>query len=356
MIAALDVLPSDTDTTDARIFRPNEPQPQPELPKGIDFLWLELTGKCNLQCIHCYAESGPHLSTANETMTFEDWKRVLVDAFSLGCRNVQLIGGEPTIYPHLVELIAVARSIGYAFIEVFTNGTRFSQRLKEALKDFNVALAFSVYSLRQDIHEAVTLRPGSLDKTIDSIRWTVAAQLPVRVGIIDTQINSDTIEDTRSFLKELGVGSVSVDRVRGVGRGAQSKKSPTSQFDELCGECWKGKLCVTSSGEAFPCVFSRFCSVGDVRNGLASILNTDELATFRSTAMDRVHSQQAQCYPNRTCSPATSCQPEYCNPNYDVCNPKCAPHTCGPNCNPSHGGGNCEPTCKPSYRPFGESR
>src|SRR5208283_2388709 len=27
--------------------------------RGLDFLWLELTSRCNLQCVHCYAESGP---------------------------------------------------------------------------------------------------------------------------------------------------------------------------------------------------------------------------------------------------------------------------------------------------------
>ncbi|MBB5153113.1 MoaA/NifB/PqqE/SkfB family radical SAM enzyme [Saccharopolyspora phatthalungensis] len=26
---------------------------------GISFVWLEITGKCQLECTHCYAESGP---------------------------------------------------------------------------------------------------------------------------------------------------------------------------------------------------------------------------------------------------------------------------------------------------------
>jgi MoaA/NifB/PqqE/SkfB family radical SAM enzyme len=25
----------------------------------LSFLWLEITGKCQLHCTHCYAESGP---------------------------------------------------------------------------------------------------------------------------------------------------------------------------------------------------------------------------------------------------------------------------------------------------------
>jgi sulfatase maturation enzyme AslB (radical SAM superfamily) len=31
----------------------------PVLSKPLDFLWLELTNRCNLQCTHCYADSGP---------------------------------------------------------------------------------------------------------------------------------------------------------------------------------------------------------------------------------------------------------------------------------------------------------
>ena len=25
----------------------------------LDFLWLELTNRCNLQCVHCYTQSPP---------------------------------------------------------------------------------------------------------------------------------------------------------------------------------------------------------------------------------------------------------------------------------------------------------
>jgi MoaA/NifB/PqqE/SkfB family radical SAM enzyme len=26
----------------------------------LSFVWLEVTGKCQLRCPHCYAESGPN--------------------------------------------------------------------------------------------------------------------------------------------------------------------------------------------------------------------------------------------------------------------------------------------------------
>jgi MoaA/NifB/PqqE/SkfB family radical SAM enzyme len=41
----------------------------------LNFVWLEITGKCQLSCEHCYAASGPHGS--HGTMDADDWRRVI---------------------------------------------------------------------------------------------------------------------------------------------------------------------------------------------------------------------------------------------------------------------------------------
>ena len=53
---------------------------------GLDLLFVELLGRCNEQCIHCYAESGPHVETALERPVVE---RVLREARALGIESVQ---------------------------------------------------------------------------------------------------------------------------------------------------------------------------------------------------------------------------------------------------------------------------
>ena len=62
-------------------------------------------------------------------MSHEEWHTTLAEAFDLGCRKVQFIGGEPTLYPRLPDLIADAGRRGYEFIEVFTNATLLSDSL-----------------------------------------------------------------------------------------------------------------------------------------------------------------------------------------------------------------------------------
>ena len=47
--------------------------------RGLDFLWLEITPKCNLRCAHCYADSGPQRELSGE-MTTDDWLRILAES------------------------------------------------------------------------------------------------------------------------------------------------------------------------------------------------------------------------------------------------------------------------------------
>ncbi|HLH68449.1 MAG TPA: hypothetical protein VKY90_05345 [Candidatus Dormibacteraeota bacterium] len=56
----------------------------------LNLIWPEITGRCQLECVHCYAASGPKASPG--TMTERDWCRVIDQAATLGVGTVQLIG------------------------------------------------------------------------------------------------------------------------------------------------------------------------------------------------------------------------------------------------------------------------
>jgi MoaA/NifB/PqqE/SkfB family radical SAM enzyme len=325
----------------------------------LDFLWLELTRKCNLQCIHCYADSSPTIPLY-QNLRSNDWAVLIDEAAELGCRKVQFIGGEPTLYPELPSLIRRAQKRRFDFIEIYTNGTMLRHELKQTLLDCNVALAFSIYASDPLVHDAVTLHHGSHGRTISNLKWALSSGLRVRVGVICTRINNQVAASTLRFLEGLGVSSISFDRERGIGRGKQMQQSfdPAS---ELCGRCWQGRLCITAQGEAFPCVFSRSYPVGSVKLGLASILHGTALEKFRQMmrmklVADRqvghiVDGVSAQCGPltpdclplGRPCSPDEfhPCLPEGgrpCVPQGGACTPESPP--CGPE-------GGCGPNAPP---------
>jgi MoaA/NifB/PqqE/SkfB family radical SAM enzyme len=93
-------------------------------------------------------------------MSEQDWENIIDQAAVLGCRALQFIGGEPTMHPALPALIERARVRGFETVEVYTNGTMFHPRVKEAFIRHRVDLAFSVYAASPEIHDRVTQRRG----------------------------------------------------------------------------------------------------------------------------------------------------------------------------------------------------
>jgi MoaA/NifB/PqqE/SkfB family radical SAM enzyme len=256
-----------------------------------------------------------------------------------GIDEIRLIGGEPTLHPQLPELIRHARAAGFEEVCVYTNGTRFTPAVKAALREHAVDLAFSVYAATAAVHDGITGRAGSFEKTIAAIRWARESSLRVRAGVIAMPENAAHMAATRQLLGELGVSDVHVDPVRKLGRG-QAYGTPDSELGELCGRCGSGKLCVSASGEIFPCVFSRFAPLGHFRSaGLAGALGGAPLDAFRADLLD-AFARKYPHYGRAAASPASNCSPE--EPA-----PPCNPETPAPPCSPERDPGPCNPEIPP---------
>ncbi len=261
-------------------------------PVGLDFMWLELTKSCNLFCAHCYKEAGtnhPHPkplpSMERELISLEQWKDILAEGAKLGGKRVQFVGGEPTLYPGLMELIEYARSCRYRDIEVFTNATRIEDSILRQWASSGIMVALSFYSWDPKTHDTITGRTGSFRRTVQGIRAILAHNIPVRVGIVLMRENLSHLTDTVEFLKGLGLKGnvIGWDYVRPTGRGEAEvsrmerdfrtevtpfKSSSLEEGQGNCdkgfaqGTCWKGKIAISSEGDVYPCVFARQMSVG----------------------------------------------------------------------------------------------
>ena len=314
------------------MHRGDTTEPSPALFAGLDFLWLELTSLCNLECVHCYAESGPYVKKEDD-LSPERYGELLIEAAALGCRKVQFIGGEPTLHPALPRLIDLAAQQGFSFIEVYTNATRISDALLAQFAKHKVAVAASVYADDADVHDAVTRHRGSHAATVAALKRVVQAGLQVRVGIVVMDENRDRVEATIAFVRSLGIESVGTDRIRSFGRGANADSG--TDIRELCGSCWRGSVCISPNGGVSPCIMSKFLPVGSVREqGLADLLNSGRLRDARARVYDEVWapSLTAREGGDANCDPA-------CHPN---CVPSCNPQ-CSPNCSPCFPHGKCNP-------------
>jgi MoaA/NifB/PqqE/SkfB family radical SAM enzyme len=293
-----------------------EPSP---LPMSLDFLWLELTRKCNLRCTHCYADSEPSLELKGP-MTVDRWKELMVEARHLGCERVQFIGGEVLLVPYLKELIHEARALGFEFIEVFTNATAVTKSTIEYFKKYSVCVAASFYSCNASVHDQITQRPGSWAKTVSALGRLQAADLSIRVGVIALPANEQDVDAAVSFVRGLGISDVGVDQVRSVGR-AKALRTSAGYLEELCGQCGRNRLCITAEGEILPCIMARSTSLGNYisSGGLEHATSWRDLAEFRSNLLraKEVLSPDGQlpdacmpqCWPNGGCPPHDMCKP-----------------------------------------------
>lgn len=301
--------------------------------RKLDFLWLEVTQKCNLTCQHCYVSSGPDLPLFGR-MRPSDWVNTIVEAGKLGCKSLQFIGGEPLLYPKIDELIQAAKDNGFELIEVFTNGTPITRHLAENFSRWNVQVACSMYSADSRIHDTITQKSGSFDRTISALKILAELNVPVRVGFIEMETNRGEFEGAKALLAGMGINRIGHDFIREFGRGqapVEARPELKGKFDGLCGQCWRGRMCVTYSGDAFPCIMGRSFNLGNVLDdGFAAVAQGRALMAFR----DEMAAELAIAHGPNTglCSPGPSpcmvCGPGVCSPDVNPCVPEIP--ICGP--------------------------
>lgn len=312
------------------------------LPRPAEFLWLELTGKCQLACGHCYAESSP--VGTHGAMTYDDWLRVLDEAVAVGVTTVQFIGGEPTLHPHFEALLVKALTSGLD-VEVFTNLVHVRDHVWDLFTRPGVRLATSYYSDSAEEHEMITGRRGSHVRTRANIAEAVRRGIPIRAGVIDLGDGQRYAEAVRE-LTSLGVTEIGVDRLRQVGRGVRAAEPST---DQLCGRCGDGVLAVLPDGSVTPCVFSRWMTVGNVTEAGLPLIVVGERLREVMRKLDTAFAARARQAP--PCPPACAPPDPYtprCNPRRPVpCGPECTPgQQCNPRCGPA-----CSPACTPQCGP-----
>jgi cyclic pyranopterin phosphate synthase len=89
----------------------------------MTYLRISLTDRCNFRCVYCMPATGMQFQPRDEILTDEELLRVVRLCTRLGFRKLRLTGGEPTIRPHLVDLVReMKRFPGVDEISMTTNG------------------------------------------------------------------------------------------------------------------------------------------------------------------------------------------------------------------------------------------
>ena len=105
---------------------------------------VDLTNRCNMNCPICFANANDQGYVCEPS--FEEVHEMLVTLRSttpIKNTAVQFAGGEPTIHPRFVDIIADAKALKFAQVQVATNGLEF--RKYEKLKAAKMAGLNTIY-------------------------------------------------------------------------------------------------------------------------------------------------------------------------------------------------------------------
>lgn len=170
------------------------------------FMHMELTGKCNLGCTHCYNKDLNTASARSKELAHQEWLRLIRDANALGCERFSFSGGEPLLYQNgkhemLIELINACN----APVILLTNGHLLTKDRFQKLVGTGKLKAIRLSLDGFDSHNSFRGN-GNYKLVLERIRM-IKEESEISLGVV-TMINNSNVGDVIPLyqrLKEQGV-------------------------------------------------------------------------------------------------------------------------------------------------------
>lgn len=126
---------------------------------------IELTERCNNDCIHCCINLPQDSPATNLEMDSPFIREILTQAADLGCLTVRFTGGEPLLREDFADLYLFARRLGMQVI-VFTNGRLITPELAALLSKYppGKPVEISVYGMHPGSYDAASGRIGAFQE------------------------------------------------------------------------------------------------------------------------------------------------------------------------------------------------
>jgi radical SAM protein with 4Fe4S-binding SPASM domain len=197
----------------------------------LEHIDIELTKKCNLNCIHCSARAGKN--TLNDELSLNEIKELLQEAKSLGLKTVGLTGGEPFLCKKkLMEVVDFCNELKTS-IHIHTNGILVSnedaERVSRSVSEITVAL----YGSNAQTHDSVTRVEGSMQSTMESLERLLHAGANVSVYTVPMKCNIHEIIPLLKKVAEKGVRKIRILSISPTGRAIEKFDQMSLNRDEL---------------------------------------------------------------------------------------------------------------------------
>lgn len=161
---------------------------------------IDLTMRCNECCTHCYRviEQQPELTT-------HEVKAILAELARAGSLYLTFSGGEIFLREDLFELIEHAKRLRFD-VRLKSNAILITPARATRLRTLGVRqVGVSVYSADPDVHDAVTMVCGSLERTLQGIGYLQDAGVAVTLSCPLMKQNASAYRAVWALADRLGV-------------------------------------------------------------------------------------------------------------------------------------------------------
>ena len=167
---------------------------------------LNIGKKCNIDCKFCF-----YLDQLDQP--FEDYDALicrLKKYREIGINKIHIVGGEPTIYKRLFDLVRDAKDLGFINTGVITNGIMlknkaYVEQCKEAGIEF---FAISLHGHTPEIHNELTQSKNSFEFAMRGIENLKELGIPFFINLVVTKKNLPYLVEFSELMVKLKPGMV----------------------------------------------------------------------------------------------------------------------------------------------------
>jgi cyclic pyranopterin phosphate synthase len=154
--------------------------------RHISDMRISITDRCNFRCVYCMPEEGMQWLKSDSVLSYDEIERLTRVAVDLGIEEVRLTGGEPTLRPHLPDLVRRLSAVeGLRSLSVTTNGF-FLRDLAGPLAEAGLTrINVSLDTLQHDRFHAIARRHG-LDQVLAGLEELERhpSITPIKVNVV----------------------------------------------------------------------------------------------------------------------------------------------------------------------------
>jgi SynChlorMet cassette radical SAM/SPASM protein ScmF len=185
--------------------------------------YVYLTSGCNCACQHCWfvPERLSQPLGDDALLQPEILRHAIKQALPLGLSSIKWTGGEPTLHPRFRDFLSLQQEFGLDGI-IETNGMLVTNELANLIAETGVGrVSVSLDGAKPATHDRLRGVEGGFEKTRSGIKALVAAGYDPELILTLQRRNVVELNDFFALAVDLGAGSVKLNIMQPVLRGAR---------------------------------------------------------------------------------------------------------------------------------------